>query len=162
MFVASFGWSDLGWLALAIFLIAIGVTCAYMLVRLAGLFGRLTSLVSGVERDALPVVRNVNETVTLVNGNLEELGQVTASAASAAGAADTAVRAVSLAITKPVQKATGLAAGFSEGLAELRQEGDWRKAVDVAGRAARRREDELAEELRDARRAAPDGPPPAA
>ena len=161
MLVASFGWSDLGWLALAVFLIAVGAALAYALVRLGGVFARLASLLGGVEQEALPVVRNVNETVTLVNGHLEELGQVTASVVGAAGAADTAVRAVSLAITKPVQKATGFAAGVSEGFAEFRQEHDWRKAVDVAGRAARRREQELAEELRDARESGRGEPPPA-
>jgi hypothetical protein len=65
---------------------------------------------------------------------------------------DTAVRAVSLAITRPVQKVSGLAAGLTHGAAELRMRRDWSAAVAAGKAAAARREAELAEELREAGR----------
>ena len=60
------------------------------------------------------------------------------------------LRAVSFAITRPVQKASGLAAGLSHGLAALKTRRDWNEAVRVAKDAAARRERELEEELRAA------------
>jgi len=156
--VLGFVWSNVAWVALAVFLVAVGLALGYAMLRLAGTFARLSSLVAGIEREAMPVVRSINSTVELVNGHLDNLGQVTSSAASAAGAVDTAVRAVSLAVTKPVQKATGLAAGIAEGFASFRDDRDLAKAVDVAGQAARRRERELADELREAARPSPSRP----
>lgn len=148
--VLSFLWTDLAWIAVSVFLIAVGLAVGYAMLRLAGAFARLSSLIAGIEREAMPVVKSVNSTVELVNGHLDNLGQVTSSAASAAGAVDTAVRAVSMAVTKPVQKATGLASGIAEGFASFREDRDFSKAADIAARAARRREQELAEELREA------------
>ena len=65
------------------------------------------------------------------------------------------MRAVSMAVTKPVQKATGLAAGIAEGFASFRDDRDFSKAADVAAQAARRRELELVDELREAARPKP-------
>jgi predicted methyltransferase len=73
-----------------------------------------------------------------------------------AESADTAVRAVSTAITAPVRKITGLAAAVSHGAAALKSRRDVGEAVTVAKEAAARREAELDEELRAAGR-----PPPA-
>jgi hypothetical protein len=63
--------------------------------------------------------------------------------------ADSAVRAVSFAITRPVRKLSGLAAGVSHGASELRVSRDWRSAVAAGKDAATRRQHELDEELRD-------------
>jgi hypothetical protein len=84
---------------------------------------------------------------------MEKVDQITDSAVDAADSADTAVRAVSFAITRPVQKVTGFAAGVSHGIAEFKTRRNWRGAVDVAKVAATEREQELAEELREADRA---------
>jgi hypothetical protein len=78
-----------------------------------------------------------------------------------ADSADTAVRAVSTAITTPVKKVTGLAAAISHGASALRSRRDVGEAVKVAKEAAERREVELDEELRAARASRPDETPPA-
>jgi hypothetical protein len=57
---------------------------------------------------------------------------------------------VSLAITRPVEKVSGFAAGVSYGAADLKESHDWRHAVQAGQEAAARRESDLAEELRDA------------
>jgi hypothetical protein len=67
-----------------------------------------------------------------------------------ADSADTAVRAVSTAITTPVKKVSGLAAGVSHGFSAFRARRDAGEAVRVAKDAAARRESELDEELRTA------------
>jgi hypothetical protein len=61
---------------------------------------------------------------------------------------DSAVRAVSFAVTTPVKKATGFTAGLRHGGAALRARRDWRAALQEAREAAARREADLVEELR--------------
>jgi hypothetical protein len=67
-----------------------------------------------------------------------------------ADSVDTAVRAVSMAIARPVQKVSGLAAGLTHGAASLRARRDWSEAVRTGKEAAARREHDLDEELRAA------------
>jgi hypothetical protein len=84
-----------------------------------------------------------------VNAQLDKVDVMTDSAVDAVDSADTAVRAVSFAIQRPVTKVSGVAAGVSHGFADFRVHRDFRGAVAAAKAAARRREEELAEELRE-------------
>ena len=148
--------------ALAIFFLVVGAALAYMLVRLGGTFARLSAFIRGTERDLLPVFVKSGGTVDRVNDQLDKLDVVTDSAVSMADSADTAVRAVSTAITTPVKKVSGVASGISHGLAALRARRNVGDAVTVAKEAAARRESELDEELRTAGETEPEAPPPAA
>ena len=65
----------------------------------------------------------------------------------AADSVDKAVRAVSFAIQRPVQKIAGVAAGVAHGAAAFRVEHDVRSAVERGKEAAARRERELGDEL---------------
>jgi uncharacterized protein YoxC len=150
--IAAFSWGDLWRLALAVFLFAVGLTLAYVFVQLAGTVARLSSFVKGVERELLPVISKVGGSVDRVNGQLDKVDQMTDSAVDAVDSVDTAIRAVSLAITRPVQKVSGFAAGVTFGAAEFKAHRDWRSAVQAGKEAAARREQELDEELRDADR----------
>lgn len=149
-------------IALIVFFLGTGIGFAYMLFRLGGTFGRLSSLIKGTERDFLPVLVKAGETVDRVNDQLEKVDVVTDSAVSMADNADTAVRAVSMAITTPVKKVSGLASAISHGASALRSRRDVGDAVHVAKEAAARREAQLDEELRTAGNEQPDEPPPAA
>jgi hypothetical protein len=148
--VAAFTWGDLWRLALAVFLFAIGITLAWLLVRLAGTVDRLSAFIRGAEESVFPVVNKVGGSVDRVNVQLDKVDRVTDSAVDAADSVDTAVRAVSMAITRPVQKVSGFAAGVSFGAADFKARRDWRHAVQAGKEAAARRESDLAEELRDA------------
>jgi hypothetical protein len=55
-----------------------------------------------------------------------------------------------MAVTRPVQKVSGLAAGVSFGAADFKTRRSWKHAVEAGKAAAARREQELAEELREA------------
>lgn len=127
MIVAIFHWSSLGWAGLAFFLIVVGVGLGYMLLRLGGALGRLSSFLRGTEQELLPVIAKVG-------GSVESV--------------DTAVRAVSFAVTTPVKKATGWTAGLRHGAASFKVSRDWRTALDEAKKAAARREADLVDELR--------------
>src|SRR5262245_55771206 len=149
--------------ALSAFFIASGAGLLYLFIRMGGTFARLSSFIKGSERDVLPVVVKAGGTVDRVNDQLDKLDVVTDSAVSMADSADTAVRAVSTAITTPVKKVSGFAAGVSHGFAAFRSRRDVGEAVHVAKDAAARRESELDDELRNAgRTASQDDVPPAA
>ena len=71
-------------------------------------------------------------TVDRVNYQLDKLDTVTDSAVAMADSADTAVRAVSTAIAKPVEKVSGLAAGIAHGVSSLRKTRSVSEAMDAA------------------------------
>ncbi len=129
MLVVAFTWGDLWRLALAVFLLAVGLSFAYLLVRLAGTVARLSAFIRGAEESVLPVIGKVGGSVDRVNGQLDKVDRITDSAVDAADSVDTAVRAVSLAVTRPVQKVSGFAAGVSYGAADFKTRHDWRHAV---------------------------------
>ena len=146
---------DVASYALAAFLVAVGAGLAYAFLRLGGTFGRLSSLIRGTEEELLPVIHKVGESVDRVNVQLDKVDRVTDSAVDMAESADTAVRAVSMAITRPVQKVSGFAAGVTHGVASLKAHRDWSEAIRTGKEAAARQERDLEEELRAA-----DGPTP--
>ena len=149
MLVAAFTWGDLWRLALAVFLVALGLAGAYLLVRLGATVGRLSAFISGAEGEILPVVNKVGGTVDRVNSQLDKLDRMTDSAVDAVAGVDTAVRTVSAAVTRPVQRVSGFAAGVSYGAADFKAKHDWKHAVQAGKEAAARREQELTDELRD-------------
>lgn len=146
---------DVAKYALAVFLLVTGFTLAYVFVRLGGTFARLSSFIKGTEHELLPVIHKVGETVDGVNGQMTKVDRVTDSAVDMADSADTAVRAVSFAITRPVQKVSGLAAGLTHGASALKAQRSWSEAVRTGKEAAARRERDLEEELRTAGSDAP-------
>ena len=152
MLIAAFTWGDLWRLALAVFLLAVGLSLAYVFLSLGATVSRLASLLKGVEREVLPIIGKVGGSVDRVNNQLDKVDQMTDSAVDAVDGVDTAIRAVSMAITRPVQKVTGFAAGVSYGAADFKAHRDWRGAVQAGKEAAARREQELAEELRESDR----------
>jgi hypothetical protein len=117
---------------------------------LGGTLQRLSAFIKGAQDEVLPVVSKVGTTVDHMNAQMEKVDRMTDSAVDAVDSADTAVRAVSMAITRPVQIVSGLAAGLTHGVADLKMHKSWRGAVEAAKAAKAAREQELAEELREA------------
>ena len=152
MSVLAFSFDDLANLALAFFLVALGVGIGWAFLRLAVTFDRLSSFIRGTEREVLPVINKVGGTVDRVNAQLDKIDPATTSAVDAVVAVDEGVRAVSFAVKRPIQKLTGLSAGIAHGWSSLKKNRNWRSAMDDAKAAAERREQDLEEEL-----AHPDG-----
>jgi uncharacterized protein YoxC len=144
----AFSWGDLVDLALAVFLLAVGLALAFALLRLGATFTRLSAFIKGAQDEILPVIEKVGGTVDRVNVQLDKVDQITDSAVDAADSVDTAVRAVTFAVQRPVQKLSGLAAGVTYGAADLKAHRSWRHAVEAGRAAAARREQELGEELK--------------
>ena len=153
----GFTLSNVGDLALAIFLIALGIGLFYAFFQLGELFHRLANLVKGTEREVLPVIAKVGGTVDRVNDQLLKVDTMRDSAVDAVQSVDRAVRAVSYGVSTPVQKAVGLVTGLRFGASSYRVDRDWRAAVAEAKEAAARRERDFVEEL--ARRGGPTGGP---
>jgi uncharacterized protein YoxC len=147
MLVAAFTWGNLWRLALAVFLLAVGLSFAYLLVRLGGTVGRLSAFISGAEQEILPVINKVGGSVDRVNGQLDKVDQITDSAVDAVAGVDTAVRTIGGIVTRPIEKLAGLVAGAKHGASSLRARGDWRDAVRTGKEEAARREQDLADEL---------------
>jgi uncharacterized protein YoxC len=146
----AFTFGDLANAALAVFLLLVGLGFAWIALALGGTLQRLSAFIKGAQDEVLPVVVKVGTTVDHVNTQMEKVDRITDSAVDAAEAADTAVRAVSMAVTRPVQKLTGVAAAVTHGVADFKAHRSWGSAVEAAKAAAAAREQELLEELRDA------------
>jgi len=146
----AFSAGDVAYIALALFLLLVGIGTAYVCLRLGGTLQRLSAFIKGAQDEVLPVVSKVGTTVDHVNAQMEKVDRITDSAVDAADSVDTAVRAVSTAVTRPVQIVTGFAAGVTHGVADFKVNRRWRSAVDAGKAAAEARKRELAEELRDA------------
>jgi hypothetical protein len=73
MLVAAFSWADLLRLALAVFLFAVGISLAYLFVRLAGTTAEVSAFIRGAGDFALPVIGKVGGSVDRVNGQLDKV-----------------------------------------------------------------------------------------
>ncbi|HSK15447.1 MAG TPA: hypothetical protein VK915_04690 [Gaiellaceae bacterium] len=139
---------DVMWIALSAFLVLVALGLTYLLVRLGGTVGRVSSFLEGLEREVLPVINQAAGTMERVNAQLDKVDRMTDSAVDIADSADTAVRAVTVALVRPVQKISGLAEGIAHGLASLRVRKSPRSAYAAGRVAAARREQEIADELK--------------
>jgi hypothetical protein len=145
--VAAFTAIDGLWVTLSVVLVGLAVGLFYVFVRLAGTLSRLSSLIQGLEGELLPLIAKAGGSIDRVNAQLDKLDQVTDSAVDAAANLDKAVRAVTLAVTRPVQKISGFAAGVANAFSSLRARRDVGAAVDAGREAAARRERDISEEL---------------
>jgi hypothetical protein len=136
--------------ALAIFLIVMGGFLAFVLVKLAGVFGRVASFIGGAEREMMPVINKVGGSVDRVNHQLDKIDPATDSAVDTVVAVDETVRAVSYAVKRPIEKLLGVSAAVTHGFATLRTKRSWKAATASAKEAAARREADFEEEIHQA------------
>jgi uncharacterized protein YoxC len=148
----AFSSGDVAYIALAVFLVVVGLGLGWAFLQLGATFARLSAFIRGTERELLPVISKVGGSVDRVNTQLDKLDQATDSAVDAVESVDQAVRAVSWAVKRPIQKLAGVTAGFSHGFATLRARRDWRGAVESAKQASARRQADLEAELQKASR----------
>ena len=146
----AFSAGDVAYIALSIFLVLVAVGIAWVCWKLGETLGRLSAFIRGAQQEVLPVVAKVGTTVDHVNTQMGKVDQMTDSAVDAVQSADAAVRTLSGAITAPVRKLSGLAAGISHGFADLKVNRSWSRARAAAAAASAEREAELDEELLEA------------
>jgi hypothetical protein len=147
MFPLSSTAGDVAYIALAFFLAILGVALGYALLRLAGVFGRLSSLVGGVEQELVPMLNKAGGSIDRVNDQLDKLDVMTDSAVDAVSSIDTIVRTAAGIVKLPAQKLAGWTAALVHGLAALRVEHDLSSAMEAARFAAEEREQSFEEEF---------------
>ena len=148
--LASIDWGDVAYAALAFFLVLAGLAVAYGAFRLGGTLGRASSLIEGTETELLPVITKLGGTLDRVNTQLDKVDVMTDSAVDAVSTVDVGVRRVTTAVTRPVQALAGLFTGARHATSAVRSGAGWRDAVDTGRAEAARREQDLADELRQA------------
>ncbi|HMM48412.1 MAG TPA: hypothetical protein PKE32_02200 [Miltoncostaeaceae bacterium] len=144
------GWSDVLKLALSIFLVITGIGLGYLFFRLAGVFARVGRAVTAVSDEVVPILTRAQGTVDGINLELQRVDEMMVTAVNATKGAERTVQTVSSAITTPVRKLTGMAAGVREGIATLKA----RRAQERADREAAMAEQAAAQAADAARWAA--------
>lgn len=122
-------WSDVASLALAIFLVLVGVGLFYLFFRLGGLFGQLDNSVEEITDETVPILTRVQVTVDEVNVQLGHVDEIMTTAVSATKSAEQAASTVSKVVTAPARALSGVTASASEALRSF-------KARRAAGRPA--------------------------
>ncbi len=152
--------SDAADYLLAFFLLVTGLALGWALFKLADVFTRTASFIRSSEREVMPVIHSAGGTVDRVNSQLDQIDPATASAVDVVEAVDEAVRAVSFAVKRPIEKLVGLSAGASHGFATLRTRRSFSEAMKSAKEAAARREADFEAELHKAHPQAVQPAPP--
>lgn len=126
-------WSDVASLALAIFLVLVGVGLFYLFFRLGGLFGQLDTSVEEITDETVPILTRVQVTVDEVNAQLGHVDEIMTTAVTATKSAEQAATAVSKAVTAPARALGGVTASASEALRSFKA----RRAAGTADDAPR-------------------------
>jgi uncharacterized protein YoxC len=125
---------DYAWFAVAVLL---GVMVIVVCVVLANVFRMLTStieLIDGVTSQTVPLLHNVNGTVTLVNQELVRVDGILTTVETVTATVGNMVNVVSATISSPLVKLSALAYGLrraagraAEGEEEPRRRRRWRR-----------------------------------
>ena len=83
--LVAYSAGDIAYLALAVFLVVVGLALGWAFLRVAVTLDRLSSFIRGTEREVLPVINKVGGSVDRVNAQLDKLDHVTDSATDAVG-----------------------------------------------------------------------------
>lgn len=151
-------WSDVLKLALSVFLVATGLGLGYLFLRVAGVFSAVGTAVNRVTDEVVPILTRAQSTVDGINLELQRVDEMMQTAVNATKGAEKTVQTVSSAVTAPVRKLTGLAAGIRQGIATMRA----RRAQEAADREAAARAQAAAQASASATAAAGGPVPPPA
>jgi hypothetical protein len=102
---------------IGIFFILLGIGAGYALLRLAGVFGELSVMVHDVNGEVVPILSRLQTTVDEVNSELGKIDEITGSVVTVTETIENTTTAVHGAISSPVKRAAGLAAGVEEAVA---------------------------------------------
>jgi hypothetical protein len=113
-------WPDILRGALSFFLIIVGVGIAWACLRLGGLFGRVSTSVTRMTDEVVPILSKAQTTMDGINTEISRVDEIMQSAVATTKGAEKAVASVSRAVTAPAKKLSGLAAGVQEAMATFK------------------------------------------
>jgi hypothetical protein len=106
-------------ICIGIFFLLFGAGLLYMLLRLAGVFNRTTSILTDVNTEVIPLLTRVETTLDRVNAELDQVEEITTSAAQIIKIAETTLTAVHGAMATPIKKFAGLSSAVTEGISSF-------------------------------------------
>ena len=109
--------------AAAFFLVVVGIGLIYALVRLGGTLGSAEKLLTDVDTEIVPLLKQATETLDGVNTELDKVDVVMSSVVDVTEKVDQTTRVVESAITVPAKKAAAFGAGRLAGRLQLLQPG---------------------------------------
>jgi hypothetical protein len=109
------------WLGLAFLFVGLGAGLAYALWRTGKLLKAVEVDLHRTVDEVVPVIAKTAESVDAVNDQLGKVDLMLDSAVDMTESLDTAVRAVSLAVTEPVKKVSSTMAGMTEAVSSFRE-----------------------------------------
>lgn len=125
-------WSEVLKAALSFFLVITGLALAYLFVRMAGVFSRLSVTMVRVTDEVVPILNKGQTTMDGVNREMDRVDEIMVSAVHGAKGAEQTMVTVSNAVAAPVRKLSGLAAGLKEASRTFQA----RRRIDAMERAA--------------------------
>ena len=105
--------------AAAFFLVVVGIGLIYALIRLGGTLGSAEKLLTDVDTEVVPLLKQATETLDGVNTELDKIGVVMTSVVDATEKVDHTTRAVESAISVPAKKAAAFGAGVSQAVSSF-------------------------------------------
>ena len=105
--------------AAAFFLVVVGIGLIYALVRLGGTLRSAEKLMTDVDTEVVPLLKQATETLDGVNTELDKVGVVMSSVVDATEKVDQTTRLVESAITVPAKKAAAFGAGVSQAVSSF-------------------------------------------
>jgi uncharacterized protein YoxC len=105
--------------AAAFFLVVVGIGLIYALIRLGGTLGSAEKLLTDVDTEVVPLLKQATETLDGVNTELDKIGVVMTSVVDATEKVDHTTRAVESAISVPARKAAAFGAGVSQAVSSF-------------------------------------------
>jgi uncharacterized protein YoxC len=105
----------------ALAFVALVVFLAVALMRLHATLVSLQSMVDDLHRSTVPVLKELQETVTSVNVEMDRIDGILSSAESVASSASSVAGLVSTAVSNPLVKGVAILAGVAAGARRFRK-----------------------------------------
>ncbi len=105
--------------AAAFFLVIVGIGLIYALIRLGGTLGSAEKLLTDVDTEIVPLLKQATETLDGVNTELDKVDVVMSSVVDVTEKVDQTTRVVESAITVPAKKAAAFGAGVSQAVSSF-------------------------------------------
>jgi hypothetical protein len=106
-------------ICIGIFFLLFGAGLLYMFLRLARVFDRSANVLADVNTEVIPLLTRVETTLDRVNGELDQVEEITTSMAKMIKIAEITLTAIHGAMATPVKKVAGLSSAVSEGISSF-------------------------------------------
>ena len=128
--------------AAAFFFVAVAIGLVFALIRLGRTLGKAEQMLTDVNTEVIPLLKQATETLDNVNDELEKFDTVMATVVDVTGKVDATTRAMEAAVSVPAKKAAAWGAGVSQAVSSLfgrHEETEWEPSSSEADTATWRR-----------------------